>query len=241
MLIGISGLAGSGKDTSADHLVKNHNFVKVSFADPLKRVARDIYDFSDQQLWGPSSERNKPDKRYLREDHERHDWQPASADTSWSCVRCGIRGEDSKDSPRCLVYLTPRFALQSLGTEWGRGCYLNTWVDYALRVAAQIDSKRYGYMTTKGLYQLHNYGNPVSGTAIPDVRFANEIQAIRAARGKLIRVRRPLAGLAGSAGLHASETEQESIPDSDFDVIVINDSSLENLYERIDRLVEGWV
>lgn len=37
MLIGISGKAGTGKDTVADHLCNHHNFVKYSLADPIKR------------------------------------------------------------------------------------------------------------------------------------------------------------------------------------------------------------
>ena len=68
MLLGISGLAASGKDTSADFLVKEFNFVKISFADPIKRIARDVFDFSEAQLWGPSQFRNEPDPRFPKED-----------------------------------------------------------------------------------------------------------------------------------------------------------------------------
>lgn len=38
MIIGISGYAQSGKDTVANHLVKNYNFVKISFADPIREA-----------------------------------------------------------------------------------------------------------------------------------------------------------------------------------------------------------
>ena len=36
MIIGITGLIGSGKGTVADILVEEHNFIKLSFADKLK-------------------------------------------------------------------------------------------------------------------------------------------------------------------------------------------------------------
>ena len=36
VLIGLSGWARSGKDTIADHLVKNHNFKKLSFGQKVK-------------------------------------------------------------------------------------------------------------------------------------------------------------------------------------------------------------
>ena len=45
-IIGVCGQAGAGKDTIADFLVKDHKFVKLSFADPLKRICHDVFDFS---------------------------------------------------------------------------------------------------------------------------------------------------------------------------------------------------
>lgn len=64
MLIGLSGVAGSGKDTCADLLVRNHRFVKVALADEIKRTAQRWFGFTDQQLWGSSEKRNEPDTRY---------------------------------------------------------------------------------------------------------------------------------------------------------------------------------
>lgn len=42
ILIGMTGLARSGKDTVADYLVKEYGFVKMSLAGPLKEMARRI-------------------------------------------------------------------------------------------------------------------------------------------------------------------------------------------------------
>ena len=115
MIIGLLGVAGSGKDTVADIFVRDHNFVKVAFADPLKRICKDVFAFTDEQLWGPSEKRNAPDERYLRRKIENEFLDHI--------------GDE---------YLTPRFALQQLGSEWGRNCYPNVWVDYALRVAKTL-------------------------------------------------------------------------------------------------------
>lgn len=38
MIIGLSGVARSGKDTIADYLVENYGFRKVSFADPIREA-----------------------------------------------------------------------------------------------------------------------------------------------------------------------------------------------------------
>jgi hypothetical protein len=243
MLIGISGFAGSGKDATADFMVKDLGFTKVALADPLKRIARDVYAFTDEQLWGPSQARNAPDLRYPR-----------------PCKLCGGSGDRyvSNDDPiePCLschgarvTYLTPREALQKLGTEWGRECYPNTWVDLCIRTAGVLlhfpDAR---YEQKKGLYrvvdpkeELHSadliYRDRVKGVAVPDVRFKNEIKAIRGAGGKVIRIVRPGAGLDGAGSLHVSETEQAGIPDSEFDFVIPNKGTLEDLRSGIKTIL----
>lgn len=64
IILGISGKACVGKDTAADHLVKNYGFVKIAFADVMKRICMDTFGFTEQQLWGVSETRNQIDKRY---------------------------------------------------------------------------------------------------------------------------------------------------------------------------------
>jgi hypothetical protein len=43
VILGFSGKAKAGKDTAADYLVKNHGFVRISFADRLKVMVNDLY------------------------------------------------------------------------------------------------------------------------------------------------------------------------------------------------------
>src|SRR5574340_974402 len=75
-IVGLMGKAGSGKDTLADYLVECHGFVKMSLADEMKRFAKKVFGFTDQQLWGPSQYRhgidgrfNDPDQWDLAEDN----------------------------------------------------------------------------------------------------------------------------------------------------------------------------
>ena len=64
MIIALSGKAGSGKDTVANELIKSHKFIKVAFADPIKRMAMEMFGFSREQLWGDSDKRDQEDPRY---------------------------------------------------------------------------------------------------------------------------------------------------------------------------------
>lgn len=61
MILGISGLAGSGKDAAASVLVRECGFVRVAFADELKRVTQRLFGWDEERLWGPSARRNEPD------------------------------------------------------------------------------------------------------------------------------------------------------------------------------------
>lgn len=50
MLYGITGKAGSGKDTLADSLIRHSGGHKISFADPLKAACRELFQLSQSQL-----------------------------------------------------------------------------------------------------------------------------------------------------------------------------------------------
>lgn len=49
-IIAICGLKRSGKDTIADYLCNNHNYIKVKIASPLKEGIKSIFGFTDDQL-----------------------------------------------------------------------------------------------------------------------------------------------------------------------------------------------
>lgn len=237
MILGISGLAGSGKDQTADFLTKDFGVCKVALADPLKRIARDIYAFTDEQLWGPSANRNAPDLRYPRP----HSWNWTRTGSNYEKAQCSCCGTETmlqmlKDEVWAPFeqniqpcHLTPRYCLQRIGTELGRNCYPETWAVLAVRTAQRLlihpDA---GYDQKRGFF-LSDGKHPVPHVAIPDIRFRNEIQSIREAGGKIIRVKRPGAGLKGSVGLHLSEVEQASIPDTEFDALINNDGTLDEL------------
>ncbi len=200
MIIGLSGLAGAGKDTVADMLYRD-GFAKVSFADPMKRFCMDLFDFTPDQLWGDSENRNAPDVRYPRPDGG---------------------------------YLTPRHALQTLGTEWGRRCYDMVWIEYALKIHADLCRGGYGYDAEDGIFVADE--EATRHVVIPDVRFSNEMQALRQAGAYMVRIVRPGSGLTGDAANHVSEIGQRAIGDYEFDAILDNSGTLEDLEVRVSDL-----
>lgn len=222
MIIGISGLAGSGKDTAADFLVKNHGFTKTFFATPIKDFCEMVFHFSREQLWGPSSARNAEDLRYRSSEAWQTAWRMFDLLAVPWLNEIGL-GEKSHQALKQWFHLllfssqaqgvpfTPRLALQTLGTEFGRAQDPDLWVKLAVR-------------------------DDGTNKVLVDVRFKNEMAGIREAGGYLIRVKRG-SGLGGVSAAHQSEAEQLEIPDSQFTAVIENQAiSLGELELEVTRV-----
>jgi hypothetical protein len=214
------GNAGAGKDEAAKQLVQKHGFVPLAFADPLKRFLADTFDWNEDRLWGPSENRAKEDPRYRR------DYGP-------------FAGPSNAHMPQ---YLTARHALQSLGDGWGRNeCCINTWVLYAMRIAKTIESGDYHYDRVKGLLKYGTPGCPIlvgeprKNIVITDLRYQNEAEAVREAGGYLVRVKRFVPKIKVSP-THRSEIDLLEIHDDDFDWVLHNRSTIEDLWGQVDHM-----
>ena len=210
MIIGICGFIGSGKDTIADYLVNLHHFRRESFANTLKDAVAQVFGWDRTMLEGRTKQ--------AREWREQVD--------PWWAERLGI------------PQLTPRFILQQWGTEVCRkNFHDDIWI-------ASLENK------------LRNSKDDV---VISDCRFPNEIRAIKQAGGIVVRVVRgpepewydaavsvnrgpngnSTWALSGrrldQLGVHASET---SWVGTQFDVVLDNNSTLDNLYQQVKRLVQ---
>lgn len=205
--IGLCGFKGAGKDTAADYLVSKYGYTKISLADPLKRACQSIFGFPAEHLWGSSSLREVPDERYVFSGLDPVDGTPLHK-VSIDTARFWQRESDGEFFPQ---FVTPRLALQSLGTEWGRRLNSNLWVSACLNHIRQTDNPRH---------------------AISDVRFVNELTAIRAAGGIVVRLLR-----GERTSNHPSELELESIPLDSFNYVVSNNFSKDHLYQTLDKVM----
>jgi len=56
MLIGLHGKARSGKTTTSNMLVRDHDFREVTFAESLKKLCMNMFDLSLEQIYGALKE-----------------------------------------------------------------------------------------------------------------------------------------------------------------------------------------
>lgn len=230
VLIGISGKANAGKDTLADLIVRERpGYGKLSFAQPLKNFAARVYGFSHDQLWGPSECRDSPDPRFFSGSPA---WEVADKEfRAYSEEWMNDLGVVFLTVPKAVttlydtyhdlrrsqeVTLTPRSVLQAFGL-WGRSISSELWVNATIRLSQEYVSRRRGW----------------DGVVYPDVRFRNEFSALRRNRALLVRIRSSKRG----ANLDVSETEQDSIPDSDFDIVIHNNKDLSALKSEVENIL----
>jgi hypothetical protein len=210
MIIGICGFIGSGKDTIADYLVNLHHFRRESFANTLKDAVAAVFGWDRMMLEGRTKQ--------AREWREQVD--------PWWAERLGI------------PHLTPRWILQNWGTEVCRKAFHDDiWI-------ASLENKLRA---------------STDDIVISDCRFPNEIRAIKNAGGRVVRVvrgaepewyeaaknrnRGPNSNLfwalssrqLENIGIHESETAWVG---TEFDVILDNNGTLEDLYQQVKRLAQ---
>ena len=112
-IFSVSGLIGSGKDTVANYLIREHGFVKDSFAATLKDAVSVMFGWDRAMLEGATPE--------ARAEREKVD--------EWWANRLGI--------PK----LTPRWVLQVYGTEViRRNLHDDFWVATVERRLANTDA-----------------------------------------------------------------------------------------------------
>ena len=199
MIIGICGLIGSGKDAIADYLVNSHGFGQDSFAASLKDTLAAVFGWDRIMLEGRTGS-----SRAWREQVD-----------PWWADRLGI------------PHLTPRWAMQNLGTEVIREHFhQDIWT-------ASVENK---------LRKIKD------NVVISDCRFPNEVAAIQSAGGVVVCVNRGTAPdwveLAITnpdmmpqlyPAVHASEY---SWAGTKFDRIIDNNESLDVLHNRVKDLVQ---
>ena len=64
VVIGFLGTAGAGKTPAAKFLEEKYGAVRISFAYPLKRMAMDMFGFTEEQVWGSTESKEAVDPNW---------------------------------------------------------------------------------------------------------------------------------------------------------------------------------
>lgn len=64
VVVGLLGRAGSGKSTAAGHLERAFHARLHSFARPLKELAKELFQLSDEQVYGTQAQKETVDPRW---------------------------------------------------------------------------------------------------------------------------------------------------------------------------------
>jgi len=211
-IIALTGLAGAGKDSVADILVAHAGFVKLAFADALRREVELAYNLvSMHPLTTDRATKEVPTQRLS-----------LSECTDGAFIGGIVMAAARLGAPVTVDYewlnrpRSPRQILQWWGTEYRRGQRADYWLRKmadAIRGHIQIEGRRRFIIT--------------------DCRFENEASQIRQMGGVVWQVVR--GDLQSVEGGHASQTDGSKLQPS---VVIDNSSTLHSLREGV--LGEWW-
>lgn len=236
-LFGLAGNMGAGKSTVAKILTEKYGFLEIAQATPLKTLAKRLFGFDDQALYGPTEERNKPQLAGLWEAPDFF----SKLDIFAALCETNILPVNDERSDRILQictkgvglietfysehkYLTARYVLQIIGTEIGRQIKNTLWTDIAVNQC------------------IHHLStcNTIQAAVISDVRFRSEILTIQSSGGWIVQVLDP--SIYNDINKHSSEAELRGVPTFWFDTILYNDKrfGIESLEYKIDSIIDSY-
>lgn len=182
-ILGITGVAGSGKTTLAT-LLANCGWAQTKFATPIKSMLVTLLRCQGVD----------------------------------NVMASRMIDGDLKEVPtNYFGGKTPRYAMQTLGTEWRELISRNLWVDAWKHVITTFP--------------------PGAKILVDDLRFHHEFEAIRSLDGKTVRIHRPNNNSLTKASAHISETQTFQIK---ADLTIINDAHPEKMLDQLSKLVEYW-
>jgi len=255
MIIGINGKIGTGKDTVGkiiqyltdeyavkDKLTYNEwlkeyyeieegnnktasSWAVKKFADKLKDIVCLLLDCTREQL----------EDREFKEKELGEEWNYVLQDGIPLTVDQAKRDKEFPFNERYIQRLTPRLLLQLLGTDCGRNIiHPNIWVN-ALMSEYKITESYRGVILNKGVFTDADWkSNNAPNWIITDMRFPNELKAVKDRDGITIRVNRYDITGQGKLNPHSSET---ALDDAKFDYEIINDGTIEDLIKKVKKVL----
>jgi hypothetical protein len=227
MIIGYCGRQRSGKTECAKQLVEKLGFKKLSFADPLRKLIRDVWGLTDKEI-----AENKNTDFPINVTDEIIDKLSEYAEIPHYYTQEKFEGK---------VFRNTRDLQQYVGTEYCRN-YDPDW--HVKRVREMIEEIEYDnnqYVNKEGETVHFVECNYIRADIVfDDVRFPNEKKLIEEMYGACLFIIRDKFD---DISNHPSETSirWQDIPKYH---IIINNSSIETLYKKniclVDQIMNDW-
>lgn len=234
-IVMFAGKKKAGKDTAGQYVAEKMGGQCIALSDPMKRFLMLAYELTEDQLWGSQETKEtiitlpeRPSAEALVDAF--YEATEGAIDEQLDDLGAALDKWARKLPPKT----TPRHMMQTVGTECVRSLDPDFWIDYGLNVAGDLLKGGKSYDRTTGVIDAPANVNLV---AITDGRFRNEVLPTREV-GHVVKLIRPAIV---SSDQHASEMEQDTIPEWWFDAVVRNDGDLPTLRGKLDRLIQSWI
>ena len=246
-IIGLIGVMGSGKDTVAEQLRIQYDFVVISLADSLKRLCASVYLLPNECLFGASHLRNYihpavSNAQYWSDCQERIHKEKQTIQKMFPAylgftayrqllLMTQLFQEKEKERPGSL---TARYILQRIGTEWGRHIKDSVWLDQVKTIVGKIQNEDGTYSREEGFIPA---AVKCGGIVIPDCRFENECRMVKELEGTVVWVDASKR-VKPTGDTHASEPTIEKFKNM-IDIAVDNNYTREDLYSSVERMLNS--
>jgi hypothetical protein len=209
LVIALSGWAKSGKDTAGAHLVANHGFTRVAFADVLKDLVASQYQIPRSWL---------DDQQYKETPIIKY---PVLTKDGFSEHLHGFMSKEFREHNGKLHH-TPR-SLAILEGSVKRSVDPNYWVNTVVSKINKLNE-----------FNPTVHGSGVDRFVITDMRYRSELELLQVAFSTdLFPVR--INRWASNPSTDPSETDLDSI---NFPLVLQNVSTVEEYFNKIDLLTK---
>ena len=225
-LIGISGKAGAGKDLVGviiQYLVHTTGIINMEYWEDFKNKSTFNQIVFSQYVIKKFADKLKTIVCLLigctREQLEDREFKERELGEEWWYYKGRNNSlipynQTSKRSTEDLIKPTPRLLLQLIGTDlFRKQLHPNTWVNASFT----------------------NYLN--NAWIFTDVRFPNELEAIKKRKGITIRVNRGLVERTGKMIQGPEHISETALDAAKFDYVIENNGTIEELIEQVKKIL----
>ena len=211
---------------SFSDFARETSFGKNQSGFEIKKYADKLKDFICMLI---GCTREQLEDREFKNTPLREEWWYYGFDGGLKINYLSAAYESGKEPLQYLVKPTPRLLMQLLGTEAGRDIlHPNIWVnslfaDYTIKQVWKTGKE----LNSEVASSVEEYPNWI----ITDMRFPNEMQAVKDRGGITIRVNRPDL-------IENNHTSETSLDLATFDYTIENDSSIEDLIHTVNLILK---